>query len=305
VSVASDASSSNVLKGISAVLLGVFIFSSVDAIAKWLGGLGFHPTQIVMMRYCFGVVPVAIALWLSRDVVLKARNPLLQVVRGLLMCGALLQFFWGLKYIPLAEAMAVAFTAPLFITALSVPVLRETVGPHRWAAVAVGFLGMLVILRPGFSTFQPEALLIVSSALTFAFGVVITRLLTATESNTTIFAYTTFIAVLAMTPFGLSTWQAPELLHWGMFAVIGLFGGLAHYLVIVAYRHAPAAVNSPFEYTGLIWGSLLGWVIWREAPDMWVWIGAAVIVTAGVYITYREAVAGAKSVDAPDPLPQG
>ena len=299
----SETSSGSVLKGISAVLCGVFIFSSVDAIAKWLGGVGFHPTQIVMLRYCFGVVPVVIALWLSRNVVLKARNPLLQVVRGLLMCGALLQFFWGLKYIPLADAMAVAFTAPLFITMLSVPVLRETVGPHRWAAVAVGFLGMLVILRPGFSAFRPEALLIVSSALTFALGVVITRLLTATESNTTIFTYTTFIALVAMTPFGVATWQAPDLAHWGLFAVIGLFGGLAHYLVIVAYRHAPAAVNSPFEYTGLMWGSILGWAVWRDAPDMWVWVGAATIVAAGIYITYRETKSGLAVAEATDPPP--
>ncbi len=299
--VASEASSGGVLKGISAVLLGVFIFSSVDAVAKWLAGLGFHPTQIVMMRYCFGIVPVAVALWFSRDVVLKARSPVLQVVRGLLMCGALLQFFWGLKYIPLADAMAVAFTAPLFITALSVPVLREHVGAHRWAAVAVGFLGMLIILRPGFSDFQPEALLIVSSALTFALAVVITRLLTATESNTTIFTYTTFVAIIAMTPFGLSTWQTPELVHWGMFALVGLFGGLAHYLVIVAYRHAPAAVNSPFEYTGLIWGSLLGWVVWRDTPDVWVWVGAGVIALAGVYITYRETMAGRAGPDAAEP----
>ena len=291
-SVVSETPPSDVLKGISAVLLGVFIFSSVDAIAKWLGGLGFHPTQIVMMRYCFGIVPVGIAIWMSRDVVLKSGKPVLHVVRGLLMCGALLQFFWGLKYIPLADAMAVAFTAPLFITALSVPVLREAVGIHRWAAVGIGFLGMLIILRPGFSDFQPAALLIVSSALTFAFAVVMTRLLTATESNTAIFTYTTLVAIVAMTPFGISTWQSPELMHWGLFAAVGLFGGLAHYLVIVAYRHAPAAVNSPFEYTGLIWGSLLGWVIWRDAPDMWVWVGAGVIALSGVYITYRETKSG-------------
>ena len=293
--VATETSSSGVLKGISAVLLGVFIFSSVDAIAKWLGGLGFHPTQIVMMRYCFGIVPVGVALWMSRDVVLKSDKAVLHVVRGLLMCCALLQFFWGLKYIPLADAMAVAFTAPLFITALSVPVLREAVGAHRWAAVGIGFLGMLIILRPGFSSFQPEALFIVSSALTFAFGVVITRLLTTTESNTTIFTYTTLIAIVAMTPFGLSTWQSPELMHWGMFAVVGMFGGLAHYLVIVAYRHAPAAVNSPFEYTGLIWGSLLGWIFWRDVPDFWVWVGAGVIALAGVYITYRETRPGSSA----------
>lgn len=294
--IAQEITTSGALKGIAAVASGVFIFTLVDAVAKWLGGAGYHPTQIVLMRHSFGLVPVALAIWLSRGAGLRTTAPVAHLVRGLLMCGALLQFFWGLKYMPLAEAMAVAFTAPLFITILSVLVLRETVGLHRWGAVAVGFIGMLIILRPGFGTFRPEALLIVSAALTFAFGVVFTRRMTATETNTAIFTYTTIVSILAIAPFGLATWQPPENIHLGMFVIVGLLGGLAHFLVIVAYRHAPAAVNSPFEYTGLIWGSILGWIIWQEAPDLWVWVGAGIIVLAGLYITYREAVL-ARAVD--------
>lgn len=277
------------LKGILAVCCGVMIFNGVDAMAKWMAGIGFHPTQIVMMRYTFGLIPMAIALWLARGTRIRSARPGQQVLRGVLMCGALLQFFWGLKYVPLAEGVAVGFTAPLFITALSVPVLKEQVGLHRWAAVMVGFLGMLVILRPGYGSFQPEALLIVSSAFTFALGVVLTRRLTVTESNASIFFYTTIVSLVVMTPPGLATWTPPNAENLAMFAAIGLLGGLAHFLLIVAYRHAPAAVNSPFEYTGLIWASLFGWAVWRETPDFWVWVGAATIAAAGVYITYREA----------------
>ncbi len=287
-----ETSPGSVLKGISAVICGVFIFTMVDATAKWMSGIGFHPTQIVMMRYWFGIIPVIVALWFARGVSLRTGRPWEHLLRGVLMCGALLQFFWGLKYVPLAEAMAVGFTAPLFITALSVPVLKERVGAHRWAAVAIGFVGMLVILRPGYGTFRPEVLLIVSSAFTFALGVVLTRRLTTTETNSAIFAYTTLVSVVFMSPVGLAVWKAPGGEELAMFAMIGLFGGLAHFLLIVAYRHAPAAVNSPFEYTGLIWGSVLGWAIWRETPDVWVWVGAGVIAVSGMYITYRETIRG-------------
>ena len=290
-------------KGIGAMAVAVALFAVTDACAKWLGGAGFHPTQIVFLRYSFGLVPVAIALWLVRGHGLKTSRPGAHLLRGILMCLALLQFFWGLKFIPLAEAIAVAFTAPLFITALSVPVLKETVGPHRWGAVAIGFLGMLVILRPGSAAFQVEAFLIVGSALTFSFAVLYTRLLTATESNAAMFTYTTLVSLFAMAPFALTTWQPPGEFDIGLFALIGLLGGAAHFLVIVAYRHAPASVNAPFEYTALIWGCLLGWVIWQEAPDAPVWIGATVIVIAGLYITYREAVLGRAAVETRETAP--
>ena len=301
--VQSDTVSDVMAKGIGAIAVAVALFSVTDACAKWLGGVGFHPTQIVFLRYTFGLVPVGIALWLVRGQGLRTSRPGAHLLRGVLMCMALLQFFWGLKFIPLAEAIAVAFTAPLFITALSVPMLKETVGPHRWAAVAVGFLGMLVILRPGSEAFQVEAFLIVGSALTFSFAVLYTRLLTATESNTALFTYTTFVSLLAMAPFAFTTWQAPATFDFGLFGLIGLLGGAAHFLVIVAYRHAPASVNAPFEYTALIWGSLLGWVIWQEAPDIPVWTGAAVIIFAGLYITYRETVLGRAAVEAKETAP--
>ncbi|MGI9414496.1 MAG: DMT family transporter [Hyphomicrobiales bacterium] len=301
--VQTDIIGDTVAKGIGAMAVAVSLFAVADACAKWLGSAGFHPTQIVFLRYVFGLVPVTVALWLARGQGLRTSRPAAHLLRGFLMCMALLQFFWGLKFIPLAEAIAVAFTAPLFITALSVPVLRETVGPHRWAAVAVGFFGMLVILRPGTAAFQAEAFLIVGSALTFSVAVLYTRILTATESNAAMFTYTTIVSLIAMAPFALTTWQAPGEFDLALFALIGLVGGAAHFLVIVAYRHAPASVNAPFEYTALIWGCLLGWVIWREAPDAPVWIGAAVIIFAGLYITYRETMLGRAPVKVKDPAP--
>ena len=260
----------NVVRGIAAIAVAVFLFSIADASAKWLGSAGFHASQTVFLRYLFGLIPVAIAIRHSGGSSLKTGRPFAHILRALLMCLALLLFFWGLKYLPLAEAIAVAFTAPLFITALSVPVLGEKVGLHRWGAVAVGFLGMLVMLRPGTAAFRIEALLVLASAFTYSLGALYTRRITSTETNTAIFTFTTVIAGLAMMPFAVTTWHHPAPMDLALFLLLGLAGGAAHLLVIVAYRYAPASVNAPIEYTALIWGSLLGWCVDRPpSPDLW------------------------------------
>jgi drug/metabolite transporter (DMT)-like permease len=268
--------------------IAVFIFAVTDAGAKWVGLRGIHAGEIVFFRYLFGLIPVAIAIYLTGTGTLRTARPVLHVVRALFMCAALLLFFWGLAYVPLAEAIAIAFVAPIFITALSMPVLGEQVGPHRWGAVVIGFVGMMIILRPGLAAFRPEAMFIIGAAATFSCAVLMTRRMTASETNTAIFTYTTLVSLLAMMPLAAVTWQTPEPADILVMALIGLFGGAAHFLVIVAYRHAPAAVNATFEYMALIWGSLLGWFLWRERPDTATWIGAAIIIAAGLYITHRE-----------------
>ncbi len=283
------------VRGAASLLLATLMFAITDAAAKWLGGEGYHASQIVFFRYLFGLIPMGIAIWIAGGVSLRTEKPLAHLVRAVLMCLTLLLFFWGLRYVKLGDAIAVAFTAPLFITALSMPILGERVGRHRWAAVAVGFLGMLVILRPGFGSFQMEMLLIVASAFLFAFAVLFTRRLTSTETNTSIFTYTTIISGLVMTPFAVVTWVPPSEFSLLIFLSIGLIGGTAHFLVIVAYRHLQAAVNATLEYAALIWAIILGYVLWNEVPDRWVLIGAGIVVTAGIYITHRETRAGIKA----------
>jgi drug/metabolite transporter (DMT)-like permease len=275
-------------RGLLAMGVAVFFFSISDAAAKWLGLRGIHAGEIVFFRYLFGLVPMGIAIWLTRGEGLATQRPLLHLVRALCMCGSLFLFFWGLAYVPLAEAIAIGFTAPIFITALSIPILGERVGPHRWAAVAVGFAGMLVIVQPGAEGFKPQALLIVAAAIVFSFAVLITRRMTASETNTAIFTYTTLVALCAMAPLAAMTWQSPQAIELGVLAMLGLVGGFAHFLVIVAYRHAAASVNASFEYTALVWGTIWGWVLWQETPGPATWIGAAIIVASGIYITVRE-----------------
>jgi drug/metabolite transporter (DMT)-like permease len=275
--------------GIASILIAVLFFSIMDATAKWLGQ-DYEPVQIVFLRHLFGLLPVAVFIWRGGGPsALKTRRPALHALRALLVFAALLTFFSGLRRMPLAEAIAFAFTAPLFVTALSVPVLGEPVGARRWGAVLIGFLGALVMVRPGTTAFRIEALWILASALCFALAMLLTRRMARSETNVAMLAYSTLGAGLAGLPLMPVVWRAPAGGDIWLFVFIGLVGGTAAYLVIVAYRHAPAALVAPFEYTALVWGAMLGWILWREQPEPVVWLGAGVIMLSGLYTTRREA----------------
>ena len=284
------ASVESVGKGIGSILGAVFLFTIADTATRWLGLAGYASLQIVFFRYLFGLVPVAVMVGLSGAGALRTRRPVAHGLRAALLFSAMVTFTIGVRVIPLAEAVTIVFTSPLFITALAYPVLGERVGPRRWGAVAVGFLGALIMLRPGTTAFQPESLYILASALCFAVAMLLTRRMAATETSVAMFAYSTSGALLASLPLVAVTWQTPapgDL--WG-FVALGLAGGCAAFLMIIAYRNAPAAVIAPFEYTALIWAVLFGWMMWGERPEPPVWIGAAVIVLSGLYVSRREAV---------------
>lgn len=275
-------------RGIAAMLSAVMFFAISDALAKWAGERGFNPVLIVFFRYLFGLIPMLVAIYFSGRRVLATRNPGGHLLRALLMCSSVSLFFWGLRYMPLAEAFVIGFAAPLFITALSRPVLGEPVGPHRWAAVAAGFVGVLIVLRPSTNGIRPEALLLVGAAFTYALGALLTRKVARTEHPTAIFTYTTLISLAVSAPVAIATWQplTGELVV--AFVALGMVGGLAHLLIIVAYYNAPAAVNAPLEYISLIWAVILGWVIWQEEVAPATWAGATIIISAGLYIVWRE-----------------
>ena len=245
--------------------------------------VGFH------LKVIFGLLPVAVFVWRGGGPrALETRKPAAHFLRAILVFAALFAFFSGLRRMPLAEAIAFAFTAPLFVTALSVPVLGEPVGRRRWAAVLVGFAGALVMVQPGTAGFRLEALWILASALCFALAMLLTRRMARSETNVAMLAYSTLGAGLLGLPLMPFVWQTPAGGDIWLFVLIGLVGGTAAYFVIVAYRHAPAALVAPFEYTSLVWGAVLGWVLWREQPEPMVWLGAAVIMLSGLYITRRE-----------------
>ncbi len=277
--------------GIASSLFAVFCFSIADATAKWLGQ-SYAPIQIVFLRYVFGLIPVALLVWRSGGLrALKTRRPFAHGLRALLLFASLLALFTGLRGLPLAEAISIAFTAPLFVTALSGPVLGEPVRPRRWAAVVIGLIGVLIIVRPGTAAFQFDALYILTGALCFSLAMLVTRRMAKTETNVAMLAYTTLGAGIVSLPLMPFVWRQPAAGDVWLFVLIGMVGGTAAYLLIAAYRNAPAAVVAPFEYTALVWAALFGWIVWQERPEPLVWLGAAIIALSGLYITYRESAA--------------
>jgi drug/metabolite transporter (DMT)-like permease len=275
-------------KGIAMILTAVMLFSVCDALAKWLGLAGYSAPQIAFFRYLFGLIPVAIMVWKSGTGVLKTRRPFAHALRALLMFASLISLFNGLRWIPLAEAISIVLTVPLFITVLSYPVLGERVGPRRVIAAVVGFVGVLIMMRPGSAAFQVESLWLIAAALFFASAMLFTRRISRTETSVSILAYTTIGAFVASIPMAGLDWTTPSTEHIWVFLTIGMLGGTASFCMILAYTNAPAAVVAPFEYTALVWAAAIGWLVWAETPGLAVWIGAAVIVACGLYITRRE-----------------
>jgi len=274
------------------MVAAVFLFAILDATAKWLGQ-SYAPVQIVFFQHFFGLIPVAVLVWRSGGfAALRTRRPFAHALRGGLLFASMLLFYTALRGLPLAEAIAVSFTLPLYITALSGPLLGEAVGVRRWVAVIIGFLGALIMVRPGTEAFRPEALLVLTSAFIAALAMLLTRWLTRSETDVALVTHTTLIAGLASVPFASLAWQAPSAGDLGLFVLVGIAGGSAAYLMVVAYRNAPAAVVAPFDYSSLIWATVFGWILWRESPEPAVWIGGAIVVAAGVYITRREMALG-------------
>jgi drug/metabolite transporter (DMT)-like permease len=273
--------------GIASIIVGVACMAIMDAFAKWLGA-GYPIAEVIFFRGLFAL-PLMLALaWRGGATGLRVGWPLGHVLRTAFALGATFPFFYGLRFLPLAEAISIAFAAPLFVTALSVPVLGERVGWRRWAAVVIGFVGVLVMTRPGGAAFRPEALLILAAALCYASAMLVTRRLSRTDTTAAILIYGTLGTVLVsalLLPFG---WRAPDPADLGLFVAMGLEWGAMMYFMTQAYRHAPAAVVAPFDFTALVWGALIGWIVWRELPDAYVWVGAAIVVTSGLYIIRRE-----------------
>lgn len=286
------------LRGIVLALLGVSGFALMDAAAKHLSA-GYPVGQIIFVRNLFALLPLLLLLWRDGGLaVMHSRQPGLQVVRGLAIFGALVTFFLGLRYLGLAEATAIGFAAPLFITALSVPMLGERVGVHRWSAVLVGFAGVVIMLRPGGDSLQLAVLLPLAAAFFYGLAMNATRRLSRTDATPAIAIYGNLTALflsLAMLPFGWVTPAGPDL--W-VFAAMGLIGGCSTYLLTLAYRFAAASVIAPFDYIALVWAVVLGWLIWRELPDLATWIGVAVLISSGLYILHRE-TAGARRAKRP------
>jgi drug/metabolite transporter (DMT)-like permease len=210
------------------------------------------------------------------------------LLRTLLASGAMFGFFFGLARMPLINALTLGFTAPLMVTALSVPFLGEHVGWRRWTAVVFGFIGVLIILRPGAGLITPAALAIIAAAFCYACLAITARKLSTTETSFSLSVYVITGPLLFSGLLLPGDWSAPTTTGWMLFLLAGVCSSAAWVGVIGGYRRASPAMLAPFEYTALIGGAIAGYYIWHEVPDRWVVTGALVIIGSGLFVVYRE-----------------
>jgi len=284
-------------KAIACMLMGAAALTANDAILKWLTS-GYQVGQIMFCRGIFMGLPLVILIWQAGGLKsLRPVNPKGHAIRAALVIIGTFLFVSGLAYLPLTEAIAIAFAGPLFITALAPPLLSETVGLRRWSAVLAGFIGIIIIMRPSGAIIQWAVLFPLAASLAGAFRDLLTRHLSAGETSVAILFYTTLgviLASLATIPF---IWIPVPLVDWGWFALSGLLIGWAHFLMIEAFRYGEATLVAPFKYSGVIWAGLLGYLIWGDLPDFATVVGVGIVIVAGLYILHRERVLGSTKCD--------
>jgi len=277
------------IKGIALICLAVLLFASHDTLSKYLSG--FYPVvMVVWARYVVHTL-LMLVIFVPRSgfsVVVRTQRPGLQFLRALCLIGTSLLFITGLRYIPLAEATAVSFLAPLLVTALSVPLLHERVTRNQWLAVLGGFVGVLIVVRPGGALFTPAILLPLCSALCFGCYQLITRLLSGVDSPTTSNFLTGIFNSLIMSALLPFFWSTPTLLH-GLFMVgLGTCGMLGHMLLTQAFRHAAPAMLAPFSYGQILFAGMYGYLIFDHMPDSFGVIGIAVICLSGLAVAWGQ-----------------
>ena len=292
--------SPHLLRGILLIMLAVFLFSSMDTLAKFL--LRSYPLPpLIFARYAVHTLLMLMLLAPRMGLdLLRTRRPGLQVMRGLLLVGSTGLFYLALRYLPLAEAAAITFVAPVMVTALSGPMLKERVGPRQWAAVTLGFIGVLVIIRPGGGMLSYASVFPLITALLFALYQIMTRKLAGRENPFTTLFFTALVGTLAaslMLPF---SWQTPSLTQAGLMVAIGCLGGLGHFLLIRAVEIASPTALAPFIYTQLVWSTLLAFVAFGEFPDLVSLLGMLVIIAAGLLaVNWRRMRQTSEAVERP------
>jgi drug/metabolite transporter (DMT)-like permease len=272
----------HLLRGILLIMLAVFLFSSMDTLAKYM--LRSYPLPpLIWARYAVhsAFMLALLAPRMGLDLV-RTKRPTLQVIRGLLLVASTGLFYLSLRYLPLAEAAAITFVAPVLVTALSGPLLGERVTRRQWGAVTLGFLGVLVIIRPGGGLLTVAAVFPLITALLFALYQIMTRKLAGRENPFTTLFFTALVGTLAASLVLPFTWQRPTLMQAVLMIVIGCFGGFGHFLLIRAVEIASPTALAPFVYTQLVWSTLLAFVAFGEFPDIVSLFGMFVIIAAGL-----------------------
>ncbi|HZR04190.1 MAG TPA: DMT family transporter [Burkholderiales bacterium] len=294
----SSAHGAHPLRGIALIMFAVFMFSSMDTLAKYMLKRESYPmAPLIFARYAvhfafmLGILAPRMGILLVRT-----QHPRLQLLRGVLLVSSTGFFYLSLTYLPLAEAAAITFVGPVLVAAMSAPLLGERIGTRQAIAVAFGFLGVLIIVRPGGGVFTVHAIFPLSSALLFSLYQVLTRKLAGRENPFTTLFFTAMVGT-ALTALPLPfTWQVPTPLQMLFMVGIGLLGGFGHFLLIRAVEHASPAALAPFVYTQLLWSTLLAFLVFGEFPDGGSLLGMVVIVAAGLLAVEWQQIRGRKLI---------
>jgi drug/metabolite transporter (DMT)-like permease len=278
---------SPVLRGVALMFVSTFFFAAMHGSIRYVSAT-VHPFEIALFRNVFAMVVVLPWFWRYGIAPLRTRRFGLHALRALFNIMAMLSFFYALSVTPLSEVTALGFTAPIFATVLAALLLREVVRARRWCAIAIGFLGTLIILRPGFEAIGFGQMLVLFSSMIWACALLVIKTLGRTDSSVTIISYMALLMIpLSLVP-ALFVWRWPEPLEWCWLIGIGMLGGIAQFCMTEALRQADTAVVMPIDFFKLVWVTLIAWLAFAEHLDLYTWIGGAVIFASTLYIAYRE-----------------
>ena len=287
--------SENPTLGFSSMLLSILLFSLMDASVKWLGAT--YPTaQIMFFRCSVALVPVLVIIAMRGGFgVLRTAQKKLHLLRSTLGIAAMGFAFYAFSLMPLAEAVSILHTTPLFMTALSVILLRESVGIRRWSAVIFGFTGMLLVVRPGSGMLESGSLYMLTAAFLIGCTTIIIRHLGKLDDPVCITFYFTATGVLVSTlGIFIQGWYPPPLMDLGLLLMVGLLGGLAQYLMTLSYQHLPVGTLAPLKYLTIVFGGVIAFLVWGEVPDLQSAFGIIIIILSGLYTLHRELLRGSR-----------
>ncbi len=271
--------------------LAVILFPFMNTMVKLLRE-DFDPAMIIWARYVSHFLVMLIIFFPKHGLsLLKTAHPKIQIARSVLLLMATICYFTALGYVPLATAAIIGFTSPFIVTALSTPILGEQVGWRRWGAVVIGFIGALIVLRPGTGVLHPLAILVLGTAICYGLYQIYTRKISASDKAATTITWTALVGAALSSIAIPFFWQTPQnIQHVILLSTAGMVGGLGHYFVVKAFQFAQASLLAPMAYGQIVGATLLGVIIFGEFPDAWTWLGTSIIVGCGLYIGYRERV---------------
>lgn len=276
------------MTGIFIMIIGMITLASTDAVSKHLT-VTFAVVQILWIRFIIFAGVGAFAVLTKRGFNgLRTKRPIAQIVRASMLLSANLLAVYTLGLMPLADAHATLAIAPLLVTAASVPFLGEVIDVRRWIAIGTGFMGVLIILRPGLGVFDFVAIFPLAVAILFAGYNILTKIISRDDTNETTLFYTGATGLIVLSVIIPFFWISPSLIDWGWLIVAGIGGSFAHIFIITALHFAPASKLQPFNYVMLVWATILGFFIFDDLPDYLTVLGATVIVISGLYAWNRE-----------------